>query len=56
MGVLQNMHLPECALSVRFERNLFHTWVVICHYGVSQRIIKRMYPMPLVSKTNEILL
>ena len=37
-GVLSNIRLPERALNIRFEKNYFNAWVVICKHKL--RLLK----------------
>ena len=38
-----NIRLPEHALNIRFEKNYFNAWVVICKHKTFQGMVKCMF-------------
>ena len=49
-GVFKNIRLPEHALNVRFEKNYFNAWVVICKHKAFQGMVKCMFLTPCVKR------
>ena len=48
---MKNVRLPELALNVRFEKNLFNAWVIIYKYKAFKWMVKLMFLIPCVKRT-----